>query len=65
MGTLQNRQGPIFETIASACADLDAQLVLSLGSHDQRLELNPPGAPLVVPFAPQLELGEARRAHHY
>jgi zeaxanthin glucosyltransferase len=56
MGTLQNRQGLIFETIASACAGLDAQLVLSLGSRDQRLELNLAGAPIVVPFAPQLEL---------
>ncbi len=56
MGTLQNRQGPIFETIASACAGLDAQLVLSLGSRDQRFELNLVDAPIVVPFAPQLEL---------
>jgi zeaxanthin glucosyltransferase len=56
MGTLQNRQGPIFETIASACAGLDAQLVLSLGSRDQQLGLNLAGAPIVVPFAPQLEL---------
>jgi zeaxanthin glucosyltransferase len=55
-GTLQNRQGPIFEAIAAACAGLDAQLVLSLGSHDQRLELKLAGTPIVVPFAPQLEL---------
>ncbi len=56
MGTLQNRQGPIFEAIAAACAGLDAQLVLSLGSRDQRLELKLAGAAIVVPFAPQLEL---------
>ncbi len=56
MGTLQNRQGPIFEAIASACAELDAQLVLSLGSRDQRLEVTLAGAPVVVAFAPQLEL---------
>ena len=56
MGTLQNRQGPIFQAIATACAGLDAQLVLSLGSHDQRLELKLPNAAIVVPFAPQLEL---------
>jgi zeaxanthin glucosyltransferase len=56
MGTLQNRLAPIFESIASACAGLDAQLVLSLGSRDQGLKLNLPGAPVVVPFAPQLEL---------
>lgn len=56
MGTLQNRQGPIFEAIAAACAGLDAQLVFSLGSRDQRLELKLAGAAVVVPFAPQLEL---------
>jgi zeaxanthin glucosyltransferase len=56
MGTLQNRQRPIFETIATACAGLEAQLVLSLGSRDQALEANFAGAPIVVPFAPQLEL---------
>ena len=56
MGTLQNRQRSIFETIAAACADLDAQLVLSLGSRDQALEADIAGAPIVVPFAPQLEL---------
>jgi zeaxanthin glucosyltransferase len=55
MGTLQNRQRPIFKAIA-ACVGLDAQLVLSLGSRDQRLEANFAGSPIVVPFAPQLEL---------
>jgi zeaxanthin glucosyltransferase len=56
MGTLQNRQGPIFEAIAAACAGLDMQLVLSLGTPDPRLELKLAGAAIVVPFAPQLEL---------
>jgi MGT family glycosyltransferase len=56
MGTLQNRQAPIFEAIATACAGLHAQLVLSLGSHHQRLELKLAGSAIVVPFAPQLEL---------
>ncbi|HEY5744253.1 MAG TPA: glycosyltransferase [Terrimicrobiaceae bacterium] len=56
MGTLQNRQEVIFNTIASACARLDAQLVLSLGSRDQRLATNFTGDPVVVPFAPQVEL---------
>jgi len=56
MGTLQNRQRSIFETIAAACANLDAQLVLSLGSRNQELEADIAGAPIVVPFAPQLEL---------
>ena len=56
MGTLQNRQEPIFNAIAAACAGLDAQLVLSLGSHQQRLELKLPKGAIVVPFAPQLQL---------
>jgi zeaxanthin glucosyltransferase len=56
MGTLQNRQAPIFQAIAAACKGLDAQLVLSLGSHDQRLDPKLGGAAIVVPFAPQLEL---------
>ncbi len=56
MGTLQNRQKSIFDTIAAACAGLDAQLVLSLGNRDQQRESKFVGAPIVVPFAPQLEL---------
>jgi zeaxanthin glucosyltransferase len=56
MGTLQNRQGSIFETIAAACAGLDAQLVLSLGSRQRDHRAEFAGAPLVVPFAPQIEL---------
>ena len=59
MGTLQNRQGVIFETIAAACAGLDAQLVISLGSRDQdagALAATFAGTPIVVPFAPQLAL---------
>jgi hypothetical protein len=56
MGTLQNRQGSIFETIAAACAEFDAQLVLSLGSRHREHRAEFAGAPLVVPFAPQIEL---------
>jgi MGT family glycosyltransferase len=56
MGTLQNRQGSILETIAAACAEVDAQLVLSLGSRHREHRAEFAGAPLVVPFAPQIEL---------
>ena len=56
MGTLQNRVREIFETLAKACAGLDAQLVLSLGSRDQAPDAAFAGAPVVVPFAPQIEL---------
>ena len=57
MGTLQNRRTGIFHDIASACVGLDAQLVISLGgsaSPESLPEL--PGSPLVVGYAPQLEL---------
>lgn len=57
MGTLQNRQQEIFQCIAEACAGLDAQLVISLdgGSNPESLQ-KLPGSPLVVGYAPQLEL---------
>jgi zeaxanthin glucosyltransferase len=56
MGTLQNRLWEIFKTLAKACAGLDAQLVLSLGSRNQAPDSALDGAPVVVPFAPQIEL---------
>jgi len=57
MGTLQNRLQYVFQSIAEACVGLDAQLVISLGgsaSPESFPEL--PGNPLVVGYAPQLEL---------
>jgi hypothetical protein len=51
-----NRLWEIFKTLAKACAGLDAQLVLSLGSRDQAPDAALAGAPVVVPFAPQIEL---------
>lgn len=57
MGTLQNRLSNIFEMIAEACQDLDAQLVISLGgSGDPNALPTFPGNPLVVNYAPQLKL---------
>lgn len=57
MGTLQNRLIGIFQKIASACEGLDAQLVISLGSSATPESLPElPGNPLVVGYAPQLEL---------
>lgn len=57
MGTLQNRLLDVFQKIASACADLDAQLVISLGGGATKESLPKlPGKPLVVEYAPQLEL---------
>jgi MGT family glycosyltransferase len=57
MGTLQNRQHFIFRVIAEACAGLDVQLVLSLGGGGKPEDLGKlAGTPIVVEFAPQLEL---------
>jgi len=57
LGTLQNGSKKVFHTIAEACATLPVQLVLSLGGGidpDQLGVLS--GDPLVVRYAPQLEL---------
>ncbi|MGD1913878.1 MAG: glycosyltransferase [Rivularia sp. (in: cyanobacteria)] len=57
MGTLQNRLVDVFEKIASACEGLDAQLVMTLGGSGNPESLAElPGNPLVVSYAPQLEL---------
>ena len=52
----EDRQN-IFHQIAEACMDLDAQLIISLGGLGQVEKFqNLPGDPLVVEYAPQLEL---------
>jgi zeaxanthin glucosyltransferase len=57
IGTLQNGAEHIFKAIAAACAMLDVQLVLSMGGGIEPAELGPlPGTPIVVRYAPQLEL---------
>jgi MGT family glycosyltransferase len=57
MGTLQNRLTHIFYKIAEACVGLDAQLVIALGGGLETQALpNLPGNPIVVKYAPQLEL---------
>ncbi len=57
MGTLQNGAEAIFRTIAKACAGLDTQLLISLGGGIDPEKLgNLPGDPLVVSYAPQLEI---------
>jgi MGT family glycosyltransferase len=57
LGTLQNGSESIFRTIADACKGLDLQLLISLGGglDPARLE-ELAGNPLVVHFAPQLEI---------
>jgi MGT family glycosyltransferase len=57
MGTLQNGVLRTFRMIAEACAGLDLQLVISLGGgQDPALLVDLPGDPIVVGYAPQLEL---------
>ena len=56
MGTQQNRQKHIFETIAAACEPLSMQLVISQGRAEAEPLENLNGSPIVVPFAPQLDL---------
>lgn len=57
LGTLQNRVERMFRTIAEACHGLDAQLVISTG-HGVGLDAlgELPGHPIIVPYAPQLDL---------
>ncbi|MFP5211731.1 MAG: glycosyltransferase [Acidobacteriota bacterium] len=57
LGTFQNGSEAIFRTIAEACAGLDAQLLISLGGGLDPASLGKlAGDPLVVRFAPQLEI---------
>jgi UDP:flavonoid glycosyltransferase YjiC (YdhE family) len=57
LGTLQNGSESIFRTIAKARAGLHAQLVISLGGGLEPARLGVlPGDPLVVRYAPQLEI---------
>jgi zeaxanthin glucosyltransferase len=57
LGTFQNGSETIFRTIAEACAGLDAQLLISLGGGLDPAKLGKlAGGPLVVSFAPQLEI---------
>ena len=57
LGTLLNGEMKIFQTIAKACDGLDVQLVIALG-RSEGLDSLPEftGSPLVVAYAPQLEL---------
>lgn len=57
LGTMQNGSGLIFRTIAEGCARLNAQLVISLGGGLDASRLGAlPGDPVVVRYAPQLEI---------
>ena len=57
LGTTRNAEAAVLRLIAQACAGLDVQLVISLGGRfDPKDFADLPGQPLIVRFAPQLEL---------
>jgi MGT family glycosyltransferase len=57
LGTTRKAPPAIFRLIAAACHDVDLQLVISLGGQfDPSVLSDLPGRPLVVKYAPQLEL---------
>jgi zeaxanthin glucosyltransferase len=57
LGTLQNGSEAIFKTIAKACDGFAVQLVVSLGGGLEPERLGAlPGDPIVVGYAPQLEI---------
>jgi zeaxanthin glucosyltransferase len=57
MGTLQNGVEQVFRVVAQACAHFPVQTVISLGGGlSPELFGDLPGNPIIVPFAPQLEL---------
>lgn len=57
LGSIQNRLLWVFRMIAEACKEFDVQLVISLGGgHSPDWLPDLPGKPVVVGYAPQLEL---------
>jgi MGT family glycosyltransferase len=58
LGTVRNKTPRIFQLIAEACAPLDVQLVIALGGGSLTPEDlgSLPGDPVVVHYAPQIEL---------
>jgi len=56
MGTLQNRLRHVFRIVAEACAGLDVDLAMTTGGSEITEFDFLPGDPIVVQFAPQLEL---------
>ena len=55
-GTLQNNREEDFRLVAAACADLDVQLVITTGRGCHLDPAQLAGNPIVVDYAPQLDL---------
>ena len=57
LGTIQNRRVEVFQTIAAACTLIPVQLVIAHGGTLSQSAIDQlPGKPLVVSYAPQLEV---------
>lgn len=57
LGSVQNTKKDVFRCIAAACEGLDAQLVITHGGGMDAASVRElPGNPLVVEYAPQLEV---------
>jgi MGT family glycosyltransferase len=57
LGTLQNGKERVFRAFAEACEGLPVQLVMTHGGGlDERAAASFPGSPLVVGYAPQLDI---------
>jgi MGT family glycosyltransferase len=57
LGTLQNGKDRVFRTFAEACLNLNVQLVITHGGGlDERTAASFPGQPVVVGYAPQLDV---------
>lgn len=56
LGTLQNPASDYFRLIARVCASLNVQIVIAAGTNQPRTLRALAGSPIVVQFAPQLEI---------
>lgn len=56
LGTLQNPASEHFRLIARVCAKLDVQIVIAAGTNQARTLRALAGSPIVVQYAPQLEI---------
>ncbi|WP_417731669.1 glycosyltransferase [Rosistilla oblonga] len=57
LGTIHGNMNKLFHQIAEACTSLDVQLVISLGGSMEGESIpSYPGSPLVVRYAPQIDL---------
>jgi zeaxanthin glucosyltransferase len=62
LGTLQNGKERVFRTFAEACLGLDVQLVMTHGGGlDDAIAASFPGNPVVVRYAPQLQVLQRAR----